>query len=56
MAIEALNKKNIIGASQELRILMAEIVGKHSLEESFCNMYTLIINAIPDFKISLSED
>jgi hypothetical protein len=56
MAKEALNKKNILGASQEIRTLMGEIVGKHSLEKIFCEMYRLIIKAIPEFKIALSED
>jgi hypothetical protein len=35
---------------------MGEIIGKHSLEKRFCEMYTLIINSKPDFKMSLSED
>jgi hypothetical protein len=56
MAKEALYKKDILGASQLIRTLMAEIVGEHSLELKFCEMYIIIIKALPDFKIALSDD
>jgi hypothetical protein len=56
MAKEAFYKKDILGASQLIRTLMGEIVGKHYLEGKFCEMYTLIIKTLPDFQISLSDD
>jgi hypothetical protein len=56
MAKDALYKNNILGASLLIRTLMGDIIGKNSLEKLFCEMYTLIINSKPDFKMYLSED
>ena len=56
MAKEALYRRETLGASQLIRTLMGEIAGQHSLELKFCEMYTLIIKAQPDFQIALSED
>jgi hypothetical protein len=35
---------------------MEEIVGKHQLERKFCEMYSIIIKALPDFQIAVSDD
>ena len=49
MAKEALKRKDILGASQLIRTLMGEIVGQQSLELKFCEMYIIIIKALPEF-------
>ena len=56
MAKEALSKKDILGASHLIRTLMGEIVGLHHLEQKFSELYSLIIRALPDFQIALSDD
>jgi hypothetical protein len=56
MAKEALSRRDILLASQLIRTMMGEILGQHSLELKFCKMYSLIIKALPDFQIALSEE
>lgn len=56
MAKQALCKKDILGAGQLIKKLMEEIVGKYLLERRFCEMYSVIIKALPEFEITLSDD
>jgi hypothetical protein len=56
MAKQALCKKDILGAGQLIKKLMEEIVGKYLLERKFCEMYSVIIKALPEFEITLSDD
>lgn len=56
MAKQALYKKDMFGASLQIKKLMGEIVGKHSLELKFCEMYTSIIKTLPLLQSALSDE
>jgi hypothetical protein len=56
MAKRGLLMRDVLGASQQIRTLMGEIVGQHHLEQRLCEMHALIIKAQPDFQNALTDE